>query len=158
MKRRHKRAKGRLEVVYVWSHEQAKKALPYITSVMKSLREHWLEAQSQRRKAEHLAALPGRADRATLIAHEEAVAEARRAQERFDTAQEELLDLNLFCLDPVQGLALIPFAHENQLAWFVFDLFDEGTLRSWRYHSDPLETRRPVAEDLPNSAADSLIV
>src|SRR5262249_10539532 len=146
------------EVVYVWSREQAQQALPYIASIMKSLREHWLDAQSQRRTAEHLAARSGRQDRAALIAQDEARADAQRAQARFDAAQAELLDLNLFCLDPIQGLALIPFAHDNQLAWFVFDLFDADTLRFWRYHGDPLETRRPVDEAQQSSGADSVIV
>ena len=45
----------------------------------------------------------------------------------------------------VGGLALIPFAVEKRLAWYVFDLFDEeDPLRFWRYHQDPLEKRRPM--------------
>jgi hypothetical protein len=43
-------------------------------------------------------------------------------------------------------MAWIPFSHDNQLAWFVFDLFDTEPIRYWRYQTDPLETRRPVSE------------
>ncbi len=49
-------------------------------------------------------------------------------------------------LDPVHGQALVPFVHEEQLAWYVFDLFDPQPLRFWRFQSDPDETRRPLTQ------------
>jgi hypothetical protein len=77
---------------------------------------------------------------------QQAAAEARAAHERYLEAREELEGLGIACLDPNQGTAWIPFSHDNQLAWFVFDLFDGEPIRFWRYQTDPLETRRPVAE------------
>ena len=75
--------------------------------------------------------------------------EAGEADERFHDALDELHTLDVYCLDPVAGLALIPFAVEKRLAWYVFDLFDEeDPLRFWRYHQDPLEKRWPIAEAL----------
>ena len=47
-------------------------------------------------------------------------------------------------LDAVQGMALVPFVHDDQAAWYVFDLFDSQPIRSWCYQSDPEETRRPL--------------
>src|SRR6266446_176739 len=100
----------------------------------------------QERIIERLARRPGRPDRGALIAHAEAVREAAEANERFESGLKELLRLHMYCLDPVRGLALIPFAHGDQLAWFVFDLFEANPLGAWRYHEDPLTTRRPLAE------------
>ena len=74
------------------------------------------------------------------------LSEMHAANERFEAGLQELLDLNVYCLDPVHGLALLPFAHADQLAWFVFDLFEPDPLRFWRYHTDPLATRRPLSE------------
>jgi hypothetical protein len=113
---------------------------------MQSLRDHRLEVQSQYLHAERLAKRPGRPNRATLIAREEALKAAAKEQERFDDAQNELGRLDVYCIDALAGVAFIPFIHEDQLAWYVFDLFSETLLDAWRYHEDPLETRRPIAE------------
>jgi hypothetical protein len=144
MKRNHKRARKRTEVIPVWTYSQAVKALPYVTSIMESLREHQLEARRHELAARRLAAKRGRPDRATLINREEATLEAARAARRFHLALEELHRLGIYCFDAVRGEALVPFVQDQQLAWFVFDLFDGQRLRYWRYHSDPLETRRPI--------------
>lgn len=146
MKRNQNEAKRRRQTLQVWTLKQARSALPYITSVVGSLREHKLEAQAQQRRAEKLAHQPGRPGRAALIALEEARDAGAKAQERFETALHELHSLDVYCLDPVNGLALIPFVHDKQLAWFVYDLFAPETLQAWRFHSDPLETRRPMEE------------
>jgi hypothetical protein len=146
MKRNQNGAKRRRQTLQVWSLAQARTALPYFTSVMRSLREHKLEAQAQHRRAEKLANRPGRPDRGSLIALEDARAAGQKAQQGFDSALHELHSLDVYCVDPIEGLALIPFIHDKQLAWFVYDLFAPEALRSWRYHSDPLDTRRPMDE------------
>ncbi len=152
MSRKQKGSKASRQPIQVWSFAQATAALPYIASVMKSLREHRLEAQQHRLTAARLAARPGRPDRAALIAQQEAADEAHRADERFQQALDELQVLDVYCLDPVAGQALIPFVHEDQLAWYVCDLFDSTPLQFWRYHSDSLETRRPLTE-IPDAPA-----
>ena len=81
-----------------------------------------------------------------MIAHAEAVAAAQRANERFQEALAELEAIDIFLIDPIAGQVLIPFAHEENLAWYVYDAFDPNPLRFWRYHSDPLNTRRPLEE------------
>jgi hypothetical protein len=146
MKRHHKPARRRKQVIQVWTHPQAQKALPLIAGIVRSIREHRLEAQAQHLRAERLAQHPGRPDRATLIAHAEALREMDAANERFEAGLKELFEFNVYCLDPVHGLTLLPFAHADQLAWFIFDLFDPEPLRFWRFHSDPLTTRRPLTE------------
>jgi hypothetical protein len=60
------------------------------------------------------------------------------------------MEQDVFLLDPVRGLALIPFQQGEELAWFVFDAFDQNGLTSWRYHKDPLETRRPMPKESPS--------
>src|SRR4051794_12945872 len=146
MKGYPKKAKKERRLIRPWTHARAQAALPYVRSVMQSLRDHYLEAQSQHLCAQRLAERPGRPDRAALIAREDALKAAAQGQERFDEALNELGRLDIYCIDPLGGVAFIPFIHEEQLAWYVFDLFSEKPLDSWRFHEDPLETRRPIAE------------
>lgn len=144
MKRNRKGASKKTQTIRPWTFGRAQAALPYLASVMRSLREHHLEAVHQYLTADRLADKPGRPDRRTLIAQEEARREAQEAKEKFFEAQEELQTIDVFCLQPAHGRALVPFVHDEQLAWFVYDLFDPEPFRFWRYHTDPLETRRPV--------------
>jgi hypothetical protein len=147
VKRNRNRSRKRQETIQVWTYDQARRVLPYVASIMRSLREHRLEAQQQDRMAQRLAKQPRRANRTAILAHTAAVQAAKEAEECFHEALEELHILDVYCLDPVAGLALIPFAMDNRLAWFVFDLFDPSDpIRFWRYHQDPLEARRPIAE------------
>ena len=138
-----------------WTYARAQAALPYLRSVMRSVRDHCLEAQSLDLQAKRLADRPGRPDRAALIAREEALKAAAKEQDRFDDALNELGRLDVYCIDPLAGVAFIPFVQQDQLAWYVFDLFSDTMLDAWRYHEDPLETRRPIAEvaDQPPTAA-----
>lgn len=143
---RQESKKPRRLVIPIWTFEQAKQALPYIASIMQSLREHRLEARQQQRQAERLAAKHGRPDRKDLIRHQELQRDAQRAEDGYQDSLHELQELGVYCQDAVRGLALIPFVHEHLLAWFVFDMFAEQPLDSWRYHNDPEETRRPLSE------------
>ena len=158
MKRNRNGAKNRSQTIQVWTYEQASEIVPYVASIMASLREHRLEAQRHRLTASRLAQQPGRPHRAELIAHDDAIREAHRAEDRFHDALEELHSLDVYCLDPLQGLALIPFAKNDQLAWFVFDLFGGDKLAFWRFHQDPLDTRRPIAEALEGTSDSASMV
>jgi hypothetical protein len=144
VKRHPKGAKQRTQTLQVWTFGQAQAAIPYIASVVRSIREHALEALSQAQQARRLRDRPGRPNRAALIAQHEAEQAARDADDAFQDAVQELQQLDIYCLDPVQGQALIPFVHDEQLAWYVFDLYDSPHLRFWRYQSDPEDTRRPI--------------
>lgn len=146
MKRNRNGSKPRQETIQVWTYDQARRVLPYVGSIMRSLREYRLQATQARLEAQRLAEQPGRPSRTTLIALQEATRAADGADASFQDSLEELHTLDIYCLDPVQGQALIPFAHGDQLAWFVFELFDSSALRFWRFHKDPLETRRPISE------------
>ena len=141
-----KKAKKERRLIRPWTYTRAQAALPYIRSVMQSLRDHRLAAQNQHLQAKRLADRPGRPDRAALIAREEALQSAAKEQERFDDGIHELGSIDIYCIDPLGGVAFIPFVQDDQLAWYVFDLFSETMLDAWRYHEDPLETRRPIAE------------
>jgi hypothetical protein len=151
--KRNKSTKSRRQVIPVWTYEQARKASPYLASILRSVREHQIDAQRHDFAAKRLANAPGRPDRKSLIAHADATRDSGRAQDRVAEALGELDDLGIECLDPIRGIALVPFANEKQLAWFVYDLFDDEPLRHWRYHKDPLETRRPIETIEETSAA-----
>jgi hypothetical protein len=146
MSRYPNKSKKERHLIRTWTYARAQAALPYVRSVMQSLRDHRLQAQTLDLQARRLADRPGRPDRAGLIAREETLRAAHAEEQRFDDALLELGKLDVYCIDPINGVALIPFVHQEQLAWFVFDLFSETMLDSWRYHEDPLETRRPIAE------------
>ncbi len=158
MKRQPKGAKQRTQTLRVWSYEEAQAAIPYITSVLRSIREHALTALSHTRTAQRLADRPGRPDRTAIIAQKEAQDEAHRSDEKFQDAINELQDLDIYCLDPLQGQALVPFVHDEQLAWYIFDLFDPQPLRFWRFQNDPEDTRRPITPRQMGSAGRTQIV
>jgi hypothetical protein len=141
-----KRSKGRRDshTLRLWAFDDAQAVVPYISSVMRSLREHHLEIQTKRRELQALAARPGRPDRTALIAEQEARRDLQKAEAEYQSALDELQELDIHPLDVPQGTALVPFVHDDQLAWYVFDLFDSQPIRSWRYQSDPDETRRKL--------------
>lgn len=157
--RRRKRSKARgrpMRVIKLWNFPQADKALPYIRSITTSLRQHWLDARGKKRLLERLENKSGPLDREVLVAKNDAQKEHGRAEDAFAEALQELMDMDVFLLDPVRGVALIPFNKENSLAWFIFDLFEDGKIKSWRFHEDPLDTRRPIEEALQDPAANPL--
>jgi hypothetical protein len=158
MKGKRNRARRRRQTIQAWTHEQAQAATPYLASILHSLREHRLEWQAQQRRAEILTSRSGRPNRKALMEHQETLREAQRAQDDFEAALAELHALDIYCLDPLRGEALIPFVHADQLAWFVFELFESPPLRFWRYHADELEMRRPVAEVLEGPKGETVIV
>jgi hypothetical protein len=126
----------------VWTLSEARAATRYIGSVVRSIREQTLEARAQRRLAKRLTEKPGRPTRQDLIACQEAARAALQAEEHLHEAEEELHALDIYPLDPGQGTALVPFIQEGQLAWYIFDLFDDRPFRFWRFQSDPDSTRR----------------
>jgi len=146
MRSNPKETKRRKRTIRVWTYDAATAAVPYIAAVVRSLREHWLDAAAKRQLAAGLDARPGRPDRATLIAMAEASKDAREAEDRYLDARNELSAVDIFCIEPARGEALVAFVYENKLAWFVFDLFDPKPFRFWRYHEDPLDTRRPIVD------------
>jgi hypothetical protein len=147
MKRRRTKRNRSLRVIRLWNYPEARKALPYVRSIARSLREHWLDVQSRRVDALRLGRL-GRLSRTDLIALEDTQAAQAKAEDAFNGALEELMSMDVFLLDPVHGIALIPFQQDDELAWYVFELFEKAGLTAWRFHKDPLEMRRPMLDEL----------
>src|SRR5262245_17710521 len=123
MRRQHHREEEEAVVLRLWTHAEAVQALPYLRAVVRSLREHWLHLQQVRLQVRRLDARPGRPDRQAMISRAEAARDAGRAEDQFNEAESEMEALDVYCLDPAKGLALIPFRQGDDLAWFVFDLF-----------------------------------
>src|SRR5262249_23645285 len=146
MKRKSRQPQAKAVVIHVWEYAQAQRALPYIASILGSVREHRLEMQHQQLQLKRLADKPGRPDRETMIAQEDGAKELAKAEGQFEAALEELGHMHVYCLDPVAGQALIPFVHDSRLAWFIFDLFEAEQLKFWRFHEDPLDSRRAITE------------
>jgi hypothetical protein len=141
-----KRSKGQLDSVTprLWTFKEAQAAVPYFSSLARSLREHYLEILAKRREVQMVAERLGRPDRKALIQEQEARRDLQKAEQDYQDALEELSELNVHPLDPSKGMALVPFIQDNQSAWYVFDLFDSQPIRSWRYQSDTGETPRAL--------------
>jgi hypothetical protein len=128
----------------MWTLEEAQAAVPYFSSVARSLREHYLKFLAKRREVQTFTERHRRPDRKALIEEQEARRDLQKAEQDYRDALEELGELNVLPFDLGQGMVLVPFVQDHQLAWYVFDLFDSQPIRSWRYHSDPDETRRAL--------------
>jgi hypothetical protein len=139
-----------------WTYAEAVKALPYLRALVRALREYWLHLQRLQLQVRRLDARPGHPDRQDLTLRAEAAREAELAEEHFTEALRELEALDVFSLDPSGGVALIPFRHGDDLAWFVFDLFAPQGLDGWRFPADPLEKRRPLVEKLDPGLVDKV--
>jgi hypothetical protein len=127
-----------------WTFEEAQAAVPYFSSLARSLREHYLEMLAKRREVQKLTKRHGRPDRKAMIEEQEARRHLQKAEQDYQDALQELSELDVQLLHPGQGMVLVPFVHDDQLAWYIFDLFDSQPIRSWRYQSDREETRRPL--------------
>lgn len=155
MNRNRKSARPRPQRRRVWSYKQAMSAVPYLASVLASIREHQMEHRKHQLAADRLADCPGRPNRDAIIARDDALRAARHAGESLQGALEELDALDVVCEAPLQGVALIPFLHDDRPAWFIFSLFDsKSPLQHWRYHSDASAVRRPV-DSLGRDTADA---
>jgi hypothetical protein len=143
MKSRRSRTK-RLRILHLWTLNEVQKAIPYLRSVIGSLREHWLGTMNTQRTLELAAKHPDSHQRTHVFAREDMQDERQRMQHKFDDALDELNGIDVFLLDAVKGLALIPFRKDDDLAWFVFDQFVSRGLIGWRYHKDPIEECRPL--------------
>jgi Uncharacterized conserved protein (DUF2203) len=143
MKPRRKRSR-RERTLRLWDWSEANKAVPYLHSVLGSLREHWLEVLSAQRQLERSAKHTAPIKRQQILEMQKCQEEQQRAQGYFDDALEELNRVDAFLLDPVRGTAVIPFRKEDDLAWYVFDHFAQPGLVGWRLHNDPIEECRPL--------------
>ena len=128
----------------LWTFEEAQAAVPYFSALTSSLREHCLEMFAKSREVQKLRDRHGRPDRKALIEEQEARRDLLKAEQDYWGALEELSALGVQSLDAVQGMALVPFVHDDQSAWYFFDLFDSQPIRSWCYQSDPEQTRHPL--------------
>ena len=147
MRRQTDQQREPIAALHLWTYEAALSAVPYLRAVVRSLREQWLHVRSVRRQIRRLDARPGRPDRQTLIRRAVAVQELVHADTQLEETFDELKAIDVYCVDPVNGLALIPFGKGDELAWYVFDLFAPQGLEAWRLHGDPLEMRRPLEQN-----------
>src|SRR6516225_4301186 len=91
--------------LHLWTYDAAVRAVPYLRAVVRSLRERWLHLQSVRRQIERLDSHPGRPDRQILIRRTLAVKELDQADIELEETFAELKAIDVYCLDPAQGLA-----------------------------------------------------
>ncbi len=146
--KRHRSAKPGKPQIKLWTHAEVVKALPYVCSILRSLRENALQTNAVQRRLERLDEKPGRLSRTELIAQAELRRDARERYDGYLNDLDELQELGVGCVDPLQGEAIFPFLYDDQVAWFTYDLFEGPQLRWWRYDSDSPTTRRPIYTDM----------
>jgi len=146
MKRNSNKSRPSRTTLPAWTWTRAVAASPYIASIVRSIREHALAAGQHKQNLKRIDALPGRPTRDLLIEQQNTQRNLRHAEDALREATDELEKLEIVSFDSVGGQALVPFVHDNQLAWYIYDLFDEQPYRFWRYQSDPSEMRRPVTK------------
>jgi len=145
MKRPRKAKKSRrLKVIRLWNYPEATRATPYLKSVLTSIREGYLESLKHRVEIERHS--EGKPTRASMIAVADAQKELDRAEESFNEGHRELRDIDVFLLDPLEGVALIPCQKDDELAWMVFENLDPSGFVGWRWHKDDFGVRRPLEQ------------
>jgi hypothetical protein len=135
MRKKLRRSRRSPVVIPVWSPAQATAALPYLLSILRSLREHRLDWNRCIVAHRRITRAAGPLNRARLVAQDDLRRAAASANRRFREARSELRRLGVICLDPIQGAALLPSRHDDQLAWYLINLFDPQPLRFWRFHA-----------------------
>lgn len=128
----------------LWTQDQARAAAPYLASILRSVREHNLEIRFAEQALARMSRQPGRPTRQELITQEDTRRSLELQRRLLAEAADELESIGGIPVDPAQGLLLLPFAHQDRLAWFIFDLFDPNPIRWWRYSEDPEDHRRPL--------------
>lgn len=128
----------------LWTYTEALAVVPYLSSILRSLREAEVEIRIWQERLFQLKERPGRPDRQLLLDLQLAENELQRAQEASEDAEQDMTRLGIFPLNAIQGTALVPFEQESELAWYIFDLFETPPLAFWRFQHDSDETRRPT--------------
>ena len=136
--------KRKQQLIQVWSYDQTIKALPYLLEVIRSLRENYLAMQFANHRLSKIGQRLGRPDRSTFIAKQEAQLDSETASSKYNQDVAELESMGMFVASPGNGVVAIPFIEEEQLAWFILELYHEDHVVGWRYQSDPLDTRRAI--------------
>src|SRR2546428_12543850 len=102
---RHRKAEAAVDLRR-WTYAEAMNAVPYLRSIVRSLREHWLEWRRARLQVRRLDARPGRPDWQALILRAEVAQDAELARDHFREARRELEALDVYCVEPAGGVAL----------------------------------------------------
>ncbi|GEM_PF-286370 len=141
--------KGKKRLLQTWSFDQVTKALPYLIDVTRSLRESYLAKQFEKRRLNKISqVLTGLGltsqGRTYLIQIQQTQFDLDLASSKYESDAQELESMGIFVVSPSNGCVAIPFLQEEQLAWYVLELYHEETICGWRYQSDPIETRRPL--------------
>ena len=136
--------KRKQQLIQVWSYDQTIKALPYLLEVIRSLRENYLAMQFANHRLNKIGQRLGRPDRSAFIAKQEAQMDSETASSKYNQDVAELESMGMFVASPANGVVAIPFIEEEQLAWFILELYHEDHVVGWRYQSDPLDTRRAI--------------
>jgi len=156
---RHEPDAGAVISLRMWTYSAAQKAVPYFRALAQSLRDGWLELRQVQEHKKRLETRPGKPDRVTLIDLDNTGKDLTQAETRLQEIIEEMMGLSAYCVDPCAGLVVIPFLKGHELAWFVFDMFDDAGICGWRLYTDPLDKRRPLAEldaaELESNAAEA---
>ena len=147
MKKQRRNSKPtNLIALRMWTLETAHQAVPYFRSLQNSIRDIWIDFRQAERIHNKLQQRSEKPDRDALIALDDSNADLARFEKQLEEISTEMIAQSLYCVDPVTGISAVPFMKDQQLAWFIVDLFDENGISTWRLHTDPLDRRRTLPE------------
>ena len=88
--KRHRRSTKNRQTIQVWTLEKARCLLPYVTSIIDSMREARLEGQAHARRVAKFEARQGRPKRDQILEIADEKTKVEEAGERYQQALEEL--------------------------------------------------------------------
>src|ERR1700735_1628967 len=99
--KRHRSSGKNQQTIQVWTLEQARSLLPYLISIIDSMREARLEGQAHATRVAKLEARHGRPKREQILAIADEKTMIEGARERFESAHAELRQSDVYCIHPV---------------------------------------------------------
>lgn len=141
MKNKKRRKKFRM-----WTADEVKKVLPLVKSIMLTIRERMIQANSAMLNIKRLNV--GRPSRHDMIELENLRRLEREADLDIEDALDELEELGVYCYDAAQCISAFAFTTDwgiaQRGAWFLYSPFGEELY--WRFDGESSSVRHDLRE------------
>lgn len=136
-----------------WEYKAVINAVPYVKSLMNSIRDCTIQINGIKSRLKRLADKPGRCDRQRYDEIGDLKLQEIKKQTELDWSQEDLKSLGVLCYDAVQQIAMFYFRMKDgdsfSGAWFVYSIVDKSI--TWRRDDDEYDVRRKI-QDIPKQS------
>ncbi len=132
--------------LHPWTLARARSASQYLRQVLGSLRDAFLDHAAAGHRIQKLEHRHGKANTKILLELVDQKANLQSHYLRIVEAVTEMAAIGAVPGPMHQGIGFLPVVNNQRLAWLIVDLFDEATLAGWRWHGEPEDIKRPIAE------------